>query len=515
VPALLVLLLGVIPVSMAAADTQARTTDNVCDPPFVSAFDDIDGSAHEDNVLCMADYGITEGTGDGTSYSPRREVTRAQMASFIARYIEHYTGETLPLGDDRFDDVPEGFAHYANIHKLLEAGVTEGTAASDGASFAPQQSVTRGQMASFISRASSFIEDGQARPEHQPERTEQDVFSDDDGSVHEANINALAAVGIVQGFADGTYRPGNAVVRDQMASFVMRGYDWAVEVGLGAAQIKGSIAFEALLPVPGPFEPEVQSLDGQSFVVGHTIEDVRLAVEDVINPGDEDLELGLDLRAPGTTTWDGDCEDLFTADGCTLIEDALDAGNPFTADTEFFAEQELQIPPDAATGEWKLRFQVTDEDGEVAFAEVIAITVKAQIQAEIFFEANDTSVNGAVFEQGQVLEDMHLEVELVDNPDGEEFTLFYIPSPPDVMFPDGPEFCDALFAVADCEALDTALADTNPISDTTIYLDADDGVAFTIDEDATPGEWDIGWGLMDADGEVRAFFMTFFDVIEG
>ena len=521
VPLVLTLLLGLVPAGMAAADTQARTTDNVCDPPFESAFDDIAGSAHEDNVLCMADYGITEGTGDGTSYSPRRDVTRAQMASFIARYIEHYTGESLPIGEDRFDDVPEGFVHFENVHKLLEAGVTEGTAASEGESFAPQQPVTRGQMASFISRASSYIEDGQAQPEHQPERTEEDFFGDDDGSVHEPNINALASVGIVEGFADGTYRPGNPVFRDQMASFVMRGYDWAVEVGLGEPQVQGSIAFEALLPVGGPNPPEVQSLDGQSFVVDHTIEDVRLAVEDVTNPDDLDLELGLDLRSPGTGTWDGDCEDLFTSMGCDLIEDSLTAENPFTSDTEFFADEELQIPPDATTGEWELRFEVTDEDGEVAFSEVIAITVKAQIQAGVVFEAGGDPVHGATFEQGELLEDVHLEVELLGNPDGEEFTLFYIVGPPGVMFPDGTEFCDALFTAADCDVLDMAVADTNPITGTTVYIDAGDAVDFTIEvepilDDTDPrfGGWEIGWGLMDSDGEVRAFNQVEFDVVE-
>ena len=249
--ALAALVTGLLPMAgVAAADIEARGTQNVCDPPFSSSFDDIAGSAHEDNVLCMADYGITEGTGDGTSYSPRREVTRAQMASFIARYIEHYTGESLPLGDGRFDDVPSVFVHHDNIHKLLAAGVTEGTAASEGESFAPQQPVTRAQMASFISRASSFIEDGQAVPEHEPPRTTADVFPDDDGSVHEPNINALAAVGIVEGFTDGTYRPGNPVFRDQMASFVMRGYDWAVAVDLGDGPA------DPLVPDPAPWDPD-------------------------------------------------------------------------------------------------------------------------------------------------------------------------------------------------------------------------------------------------------------------
>ena len=50
-------------------------------------------------------------------------------------------------------------------------------------------------------------------------------FDDDDGSIHEADIEALAAAGITLGCsADGTlFCPGDAVTREQMASFLARG----------------------------------------------------------------------------------------------------------------------------------------------------------------------------------------------------------------------------------------------------------------------------------------------------
>jgi hypothetical protein len=59
-----------------------------------------------------------------------------------------------------------------------------------------------------------------------------DAFDDDDGTTHEANINALAAAGIVEGFGDGTYREGDPVRRDQMASFLLRTHDYISEVVL-------------------------------------------------------------------------------------------------------------------------------------------------------------------------------------------------------------------------------------------------------------------------------------------
>jgi uncharacterized protein len=207
--------------------------DQVCKP--LSQYDrdrftDTRGSAHERNVLCMADRGLTEGLQGGDRYGPRLDVNRGQMASFIARFIEDATGEELEEGDG-FRDVPRSYVHAENINKLENIGVTSGTAHSNGEEFAPLLNVSRAQMASFISRALTYIEEGHGQPETVPPRTRTDHFPDDDGSAHEDNINALAEVDIVKGFDDGTYRWRASVKRDQMASFVIRAYEYAVAEG--------------------------------------------------------------------------------------------------------------------------------------------------------------------------------------------------------------------------------------------------------------------------------------------
>jgi hypothetical protein len=48
------------------------------------------------------------------------------------------------------------------------------------------------------------------------------VFTDDDGSVHEADINAIAAVEITTGCGPALYCPALAVTREQMATFLAR-----------------------------------------------------------------------------------------------------------------------------------------------------------------------------------------------------------------------------------------------------------------------------------------------------
>ena len=76
--------------------------------------------------------------------------------------------------------------------------------------FCPGVTVKRDQMASFLARAFRL-----------PDAT-QDHFADDAGSVHEADINRIAAAGITLGCVEGSYCPNDPVTRAEMASFVSR-----------------------------------------------------------------------------------------------------------------------------------------------------------------------------------------------------------------------------------------------------------------------------------------------------
>ena len=126
--------------------------------------------------------------------------------------------------DSGFTDVPATNVHRAAIDCAFWRGIALGV---DAQHFAPDRILTRGQMASFIVQclemAGLHVPDGP------------DAFTDDNSDVHEQNINRLAGVGIVQGRAPGTYDPTSTVSRDQMASFLMRAYEWATESTLPPA----------------------------------------------------------------------------------------------------------------------------------------------------------------------------------------------------------------------------------------------------------------------------------------
>jgi hypothetical protein len=95
----------------------------------------------------------------------------------------------------------------ADIEWLVDASISGGCG---GGLFCPNAAVTRAQMASFLSRASGL-----------PAST-RDFFGDDETSMHEPDINRVAAAAITGGCASRRYCPSQGVTRAQMASFLVR-----------------------------------------------------------------------------------------------------------------------------------------------------------------------------------------------------------------------------------------------------------------------------------------------------
>jgi D-alanyl-D-alanine carboxypeptidase len=94
-----------------------------------------------------------------------------------------------------------------HIEWLAERGITEGCG---GGKFCPRDPVTREQMAKFLVRLFELPP------------TPDDLFTDDDSSVHESAINALAASGITGGCAPDRFCPRDEVTRAQMAAVIAR-----------------------------------------------------------------------------------------------------------------------------------------------------------------------------------------------------------------------------------------------------------------------------------------------------
>jgi hypothetical protein len=186
-------------------------SNTACPTPPPSHFTDVDpASVHARNIDCAAELGIAHGT-SATTFDPSGHARRDQVAAFFARMIV-VAGGTLPDNPpDAFDD-DNGDVHELEINQLAAVGIIHGTGPR---MFNPSADVTRGQVASFMAATYAFLTGHPLPPGP-------DAFTDDNGDVHEPDINAAAAAGLANGFGDGTFGPNLPVRRDQLMSFLIR-----------------------------------------------------------------------------------------------------------------------------------------------------------------------------------------------------------------------------------------------------------------------------------------------------
>lgn len=154
-----------------------------------------------------------------------------------------------------FDD--EASVHEADIEMLRAAGVTHGCN-SNGDAFCPDASVTRGEMAKLLVGALGL----------QP--SEQDHFVDDDFSVFEKSINAIAGLGITNGCGDSTYCPDAVMSRAEVAAFINR-----------ALLLPHAEADHFADDMASPFEVDINALAAAGLTYG--CGDGRFCPDDVVS----------------------------------------------------------------------------------------------------------------------------------------------------------------------------------------------------------------------------------------
>jgi hypothetical protein len=171
-------------------------------------FSDDDGSVHESNIEKIFTRGITVGCNPPLNdmFCPLRNITRGEMAAFIAR--------ALPLiavsGAPAYDDV-DGHIFEVAVDKLQTAGIAFGC---DTNSFCPDRPLERDEMAELLVRAFGYENPGGT-----------DFFTDDADNPFQESINKLADAGITVGCnppANDKFCPDRNLQRAEMATFFVR-----------------------------------------------------------------------------------------------------------------------------------------------------------------------------------------------------------------------------------------------------------------------------------------------------
>ena len=162
-------------------------------------FGDVAGDAYySEPVAALAAMGVFAGTECDAGFCPDGPIDRKTMAVWVVRVLDGSDPAPTFGTGSRFVDVnrilPVWWVRF--IERMAELGVTQGC--REGTNFCPNDSVTRAQMAVFLSRAYNLSAG--------PDPGFSDVPAD---AWYAPDVARLAASGITQGCRDGTvFCPG-------------------------------------------------------------------------------------------------------------------------------------------------------------------------------------------------------------------------------------------------------------------------------------------------------------------
>ena len=114
--------------------------------PANVTFSDTIGNVHLQNIEALAASGITAGCASGR-FCPAQNVTRGQMAAFLDRWLKFASAPSAGFSDTK------GHQFEKEIDRLAQEKITAGCGED---TFCPDDYVTRGQMAAFLDRALNF-----------------------------------------------------------------------------------------------------------------------------------------------------------------------------------------------------------------------------------------------------------------------------------------------------------------------------------------------------------------------
>lgn len=214
-----------------------------------------------------------------------RRLLPALTALLVALAAIPASASTNTFGDD------DGSVHETDIETIAATGITRGCNPPANDLFCPDRPATRAEMATFLVRALGVT--GSVMPVDAP-----DGFVDDETSVHESAIDALASLGVTRGcgavLPDAGYE---AVTTPDGPSPAPEFTTQLVDVRVGSASGSDRVVFEFDQGVPG-YQVGYIGLPVIADGSGLTI-----AVE-----GDD----AIGVRLAWTSAWDLDAQPTYT-----------------------------------------------------------------------------------------------------------------------------------------------------------------------------------------------------------
>lgn len=161
-------------------------------------------------VMYLNDHSITSGCGGG-AFCPGDTIDRAMTAVFLTRALNlSYTPGAVP----DFNDVPPEHWAYTFIMAAKQNGIINGYA---NGNYGPGDPVTRGELAVMVKKGRGWTYSGYSPVTFTDVPTDYWAYS---------FIMAVREKNIIGGYPDGTFRPGNQIMRSEAAVMISKMSLW-------------------------------------------------------------------------------------------------------------------------------------------------------------------------------------------------------------------------------------------------------------------------------------------------
>ena len=172
---------------------------------LVAGFSDVAaGAYYKDAVKWAVDRGITSGTG-GTTFSPDRNCTRAEILTFLWRAAGSPQTSTIAV----IEDIAPGQFYFDAVTWAAEQGIVE-----DGVDFRPNDPCTRAMAVDFLWRAGGC----------QAIATDTGFTDVSISDSYSTAVEWAVIYGITSGTSETTFSPDLVCTRAQIVTFLYRAY---------------------------------------------------------------------------------------------------------------------------------------------------------------------------------------------------------------------------------------------------------------------------------------------------
>lgn len=155
-------------------------------------------------IMDLACRNAISGYSDNT-FRPNARTTRGQLAKILV-LSEGWAIDTT--GGPHFSDVSNNHTFYNYVETAYNHGIISGY--GDG-TFKPGEQITRAQLAKVVVLAQAWATDTTGGPH----------FSDvTDTSPFYGYVETAYSHGVISGYGDGSFRPGNSATRGQICKII-------------------------------------------------------------------------------------------------------------------------------------------------------------------------------------------------------------------------------------------------------------------------------------------------------